>query len=1353
MDSKLHPAITVSNIKNAVPIVLDNETGQYTSWSELFKIHCRAYQVYDHLLPKPTPAATSSPAKPDEVAAALAAADLWDRLDAIVLQWIYGTISLDLLNTILKPNTTAREAWTTLETLFQDNKSSRAIYLNQKLNNTRLDNFDSMAAYCQEVKVICDQLANVEAPLTDEKMVQQLVIGLNEQYEGIAMLISNLQPLSSFHEARSKLMREYDRKTNMTLHASQTAGAALHATTSQKLETQNQRSDQRSTADSHADRGRGRGRSRGRGRGRYGSRGPPSRNPQQPSNPFSSVQGQWVFQPSWGQGSQANQWSAQPPCPYPTTPRSAANQNPGILGPRSNQAYAARTDIEQALYTMSLNPPDTPWAMDSGATTHMTNQPGNFTSYFNTGNHRNIIVGNGTTVPVVGQGNQTLPPPFPPLKLTNVLYAPNLIHNLLSVRRLITDNWVSVTFDPFGFSVKDLKTRIPILRCNSTGDLYLLTPQMLSKTKSPSANVAITQTLWHQRLGHPGSCPLQSLKKSSFITFSKSNKRVCEPCVFGKSVKLPFINSCNRTYLPFEIVHSDLWTSPILSSGGHRYYVLFIDDFSDFLWTFPISRKSQVFSVFQHFYNLINTQFNKRIKQLQCDNGKEYINNPFHQFFNLHGMTFRLSCPHTSSQNGKAERKIRTINNMVRTLLAQSNLPNTYWHYALETATYLLNILPNKPNNLNNPTNVLYNRQPSYTHLRVFGCLCYPLKPSTAIHKLEHRSNACVFLGYPPNHRGYRCLDLKTRQVIMSRHVIFDEAVFPYGKTPNTTLDPYTFLSEPPHPTLWSNIDNTPHTPPSQTLPPADSADPPTPPITPTHGPTSSPHSNNLPSAHHHPPRTPVHNPNDQGPHVTNPQSVTPSPPILTYSRHSKPHKFRSDGSLERYKARLVCDGRSQQVGIDCGETFSPVVKPATIRTVLSIALSQSWAMHQLDVTNAFLHGNLNETVYMHQPMGFRDNRFPDHVCLLKKSLYGLKQAPRAWYQRFTEFVLKLGFNQSRSDNSLFTYHHGSDTAYLLLYVDDILLTTSSEKLRLNLMDHLSSEFAMKDLGPLSYFLGISVKRTGNTMFLSQQNYAQDIINRAGMTSCKPVVTPVDTKGKLPATGPEFEDPSLYRSLAGALQYLTFTRPDISYAVQQVCMHMHSPRLPHWDSLKRIIRYLRGTSHLGLTLGPLTSTSLRAYTDADWAGCPDTRRSTSGYCVYFGNNLLAWSSKRQSTISRSSAEAEYRGIANVVAEICWIQNLLLELHRPLTHASLVYCDNLSSIYLSGNPVQHQRTKHIELDIHFVREQVQRGLVRVLHVPSRYQIADIFTKGLPKVLFEDFRTSLSLREPPASTAGV
>ncbi|KAK2421141.1 hypothetical protein QL285_031798 [Trifolium repens] len=419
-------------------------------------------------------------------------------------------------------------------------------------------------------------------------------------------------------------------------------------------------------------------------------------------------------------------------------------------------------------------------------------------------------------------------------------------------------------------------------------------------------------------------------------------------------------------------------------------------------------------------------------------------------------------------------------------------------------------------------------------------------------------------------------------------------------------------------------------------------------------------------------------------------------------------HKEKSDGSFERHKARLVGNGAGQQVGIDCGETFSPVVKPSTIRTVLSLSLSKAWQIHQLDVKNAFLHGELKEKVYMHQPLGFKDPNYPNHVCRLRKSLYGLKQAPRAWYKRFADYVYSIGFCQSKSDNSLSIYRKNTHMAYLL-YVDDIILTASSDDLRKSIISRLNYEFAMKDLGPLSYFLGIAVTRHDGGLFLSQKKYANEILERAGMSSCKSCPTPVDTKPKLSAkTSTPYEDPSLYRSLAGALQYLTFTRPDISYAVQQICLFMHDPMEDHMHSLRRILRYIQGTSHYGLHLYPSSVTSLISYTDADWGGCADTRRSTSGYCVFLEDNLLSWSSKRQPTLSRSSAEAEYRGVANVVSESCWLRNLLLELHCPIHKATMVYCDNVSAIYLSGNPVQHQRTKHIEMDIHFVCEKVARG---------------------------------------------
>ncbi|XP_021717830.1 uncharacterized protein LOC110685583 [Chenopodium quinoa] len=372
---------------------------------------------------------------------------------------------------------------------------------------------------------------------------------------------------------------------------------------------------------------------------------------------------------------------------------------------------------------------------------------------------------------------------------------------------------------------------------------------------------------------------------------------------------------------------------------------------------------------------------------------------------------------------------------------------------------------------------------------------------------------------------------------------------------------------------------------------------------------------------------------------------LVPRPPDVNVIRSMWifAHKVKSNGVFERHKARLVGDGKTQQVGIDCGETFSPVVKPATIRTVLSIALSKAWSIDQLDVKNAFLHGELQETV----------------------------------------------FTNSTMDNSLFIFKKGSEMAYLLLYVDDIILTASSDTLRRSIMDLLSSEFAMKDLGPLNYFLGIAVTRHKGSMFLSQRKYAEEIIDRAGMSSCKPSPTPVDTNPKVSATSSAtFDDPSLYRSLAGALQYLTFTRPDISYAVQQVCLHMHDPRVDRMSALKRVIRYIKGTIDYGLHLYPSSFSTLVSYTDADWGGCPDTRRSTCGYCVFLGDNLVSWSSKRQPTLSKSSAEAEYRGVANVVSESCWLRNLLLELHSPIKKATMVYCDNVSAIYSSGNPVQH-----------------------------------------------------------------
>ncbi|CAM8931172.1 unnamed protein product [Rhodiola kirilowii] len=378
----------------------------------------------------------------------------------------------------------------------------------------------------------------------------------------------------------------------------------------------------------------------------------------------------------------------------------------------------------------------------------------------------------------------------------------------------------------------------------------------------------------------------------------------------------------------------------------------------------------------------------------------------------------------------------------------------------------------------------------------------------------------------------------------------------------------------------------------------------------------------------------------------------------------------------------------------------------------------------------------------MEKPPGYIDPRFPTHVCLLKKAIYGLKQAPRAWFQRFSSFLLKLGFSCSRADTSLFIFHQQSNLIYLLIYVDDIIVTGNNSSLIDGFTQKLHSEFAIKDLGPLSYFLGLEASTTHDGLFLSQMKYARDILTRAQLLDSKPFHTPMVVSQYLTVDGSPFSDPTLYRSLVGALQYLTITRPDIAHAVNSVSQFMHAPTIDHFLTVKRILRYIKGTINFGLTFRASTvPANLVAYSDADWAGCPDTRRSTSGYSIYLGHNLVSWSAKKQPTVSRSSCESEYRALAATAAEVLWIMHLLRDLKVSIPQTPLLLCDNKSAIFLSSNPVSHKRSKHVELDYHFLRELVIDGRLRTQHVPSHLQVADIFTKSLPRHLFELFRSKL------------
>ena len=442
--------------------------------------------------------------------------------------------------------------------------------------------------------------------------------------------------------------------------------------------------------------------------------------------------------------------------------------------------------------------------------------------------------------------------------------------------------------------------------------------------------------------------------------------------------------------------------------------------------------------------------------------------------------------------------------------------------------------------------------------------------------------------------------------------------------------------------------------------------------------------------------------------------------------------KFKSNGEVDRYKARLVVKGCNQKEGVDFDETFSPVVKMVTIRCLLAVAIHNSWPVFQLDVNNAFLYGDLEETVYMKLPEGYF-SKDDTRVCRLKKSLYGLKQAPRQWNAKLTATLIENGFSQSKSDYSLFTKSDNGVFLALLVYVDDIIITGNSVTEIERFKIFLNTKFMIKDLGKLKYFLGIEVNDIENGICLNQRKYCLDLLSEYGMLACKPAKTPLQSKLVL-TNEPTDDDPILdnitdYQKLMGKLIYLTHTRPDISYVVHCLSQFMHCPLKSHLRIAFKILRYLKGSPGMGIQINKDSGMSLEAYSDADWAKCIITRRSVTGYCVFLNNNLVSWKSKKQSTLSKSSTEAEYRALASVTSEVIWILKVLKDLNLEKFLPVPLHCDSNSAIKVAANPVFHERTKHLEIDLHFVREKILKGVVKTVKVDSANQIADILTKGL------------------------
>ncbi|GKV01836.1 hypothetical protein SLEP1_g14354 [Rubroshorea leprosula] len=576
----------------------------------------------------------------------------------------------------------------------------------------------------------------------------------------------------------------------------------------------------------------------------------------------------------------------------------------------------------------------------------------------------------------------------------------------------------------------------------------------------------------------------------------------------------------------------------------------------------------------------------------------------------------------------------------VRALLLSSSCLERFWGEAALKTVYIINRIPYTAINNKSPYECLHGVLPTYNLLKVFGCACFVLLPPHEHNKLEPRAQLCCLLGYGIQHKDFKVSSSYQTPLFTnpSLELFFEDDAGIFGEFTN---EQPTIM---PSPNEFLSVDTAPKTIEAENIHVASSSNRPT---------------QSYKEASSDPLWQQVMQDELQALEKTGAWDLVDLPIDKTLVGCKWVYKIKTcfDGFVERYKVHLVAIGFTQEYGIDYEETFAPVACLTTVRSLLVIAAIQKWKVFQMDVKNSFLNGDLTEEVYMKPPPSL--DHPPHKVCKLRRALYGLKQSLRAWFAKFSAIVSEFGFSSSPYGTALFIRKIAQGMILLLLYVDDMIITRDDISGICELKHFFNQKFKMKDLGPLSYFLGLEVTSSNDGYLLSQAKYASDLISRAGLIDSKIASTPLEPNARLtPMDGFPLRDPTVYQQLVGSLVYLTITRLNIAYAVHIVSQFMATPRSTHYAIVLHIIHYVKGTLFLELHFSTHSSLVLCANSDADWAGDPIDRKSTTGYCLFLGDSLISWCSKKETFVSRSSTEAEYRALANTVVELLWICWLL-----------------------------------------------------------------------------------------------
>lgn len=1006
------------------------------------------------------------------------------------------------------------------------------------------------------------------------------------------------------------------------------------------------------------------------------------------------------------------------------------------------------------------------WYIDSGASAHMTCRRELFDELHES-NSATVTVANNSTLEVKGEGSVKLSIKDMNVTVHNVLYVPGICANLLSVSAMLKKN-MRLEFHVNGCDIKNSNGVILATATNTNG-MFRLNSEMNTGflAARSCSNDAI---LWHKRLAHASFKKLQQINASWTMESS-----TCDICLLGKHTRQPFKESTTKSQGVLELIHTDVCgPMQVKSLQSSLYFVTFIDDYSRKVVVYCIENKSMVFDIFKEFKARVENQTGKKIITLRSDNGKEYCNQSMDEFLRKNGIVHQTTVPYTPEQNGVAERMNRTLVEKARCMLFEANLGTKFWAEAITTAAYVANRIPFKSSK-KSPEEIWTNNKQDISNLRIFGCRAMAHIPKEKRSKFDAKSKSCIFVGYCSTSKGYRLYDPSRQKVIVSRDVKFFEEPKGVEKGEKDVSDFNNFYFHGELRNEVKNKENRTIDKPPENVEEDDETDEFEDANCEEESCAEKPDELRRSQRIRQPVDRYVSHAVEVAKKIArDPESISEAFSGINAEQWKKAmenehrslienetwelvqlppgrkaiankwvfkRKLDENGNIDRYKARLVVKGCSQKEGIDYFETFSPVVRYSSIRFLIAIAAKYDLDIDQMDAVTAFLQGELKEEVYMRQPTGLEDGT--ERVCRLKKSLYGLKQASRVWNEKLGTALIKAGLKCSQVDTCIYYKINGDDILIVAIYVDDLLIFSNKAESKLWIKKQLLASFKMIDNGAAKFILGMHIERNraAGTISIDQHKYIREVLERFNMSDCNPVSTPADCNAKLtkdmaPTTASEKEEMSgvPYQEVVGSLLYAALvTRPDIQFAVNTVSRFNNNPGKAHWNACKRILRYLNGTINYKLTYCREKSGDLHGYCDADWAGDESDRRSMTGYVFIMQGGAVTWNSKKQPTVALSTTEAEYMAMSTASQEAIWLRNLGAELFGDKCKTQInIFGDNKSALQLSEKTTTfHPRTKHIDIRHHFVRDNVNNGIVKFTYTATDDMTADILTKALPQ----------------------